>query len=83
MKDNNKTTKEFEKALFTLLKNKNYHDITVNEISSPDKSTVDTQLVFTKSEETEMYDITGVTLNNYTLTEKQMSNYWYEFVYNY
>lgn len=36
MKDTNKTTnrtkREFEKALFKLLENKNYHDITVNEI---------------------------------------------------
>ena len=29
---NNRTKEEFEKALFTLLKKKNYHDITVNEI---------------------------------------------------
>ena len=29
---NNRAKKEFEKALFTLLKDKNYHDITVNEI---------------------------------------------------
>ena len=34
MKDNTKTTKEFEKALFTLLEKKNYHDITINEISA-------------------------------------------------
>ena len=32
MKKINKTTKEFEKALFQLLKDKNYHDITINEI---------------------------------------------------
>lgn len=32
MKKINKTTKEFEKALFQLLEKKNYHDITVNEI---------------------------------------------------
>ena len=32
MRDTSKTTKEFEKALFKLLENKNYHDITVNEI---------------------------------------------------
>lgn len=32
MKDNNKTKKEIEKALFTLLEKKNYHDITINEI---------------------------------------------------
>ena len=32
MKDNTKTTKEFEKALFKLLKEKNYHDITINDI---------------------------------------------------
>ena len=29
---NNRTKEEFEKALFTLLKKKNYHDITINEI---------------------------------------------------
>lgn len=34
MRDNTKTTKEFEKALFTLLEKKNYHDITINEISA-------------------------------------------------
>ena len=28
----NKTKKEFEKALFKLLENKNYHDITINDI---------------------------------------------------
>ena len=32
MRDNTKTTKEFEKALFKLLEKKNYHDITINEI---------------------------------------------------
>ena len=32
MRDNTKTTKEFEKALFTLLEKKNYHDITIDEI---------------------------------------------------
>ena len=30
--NNNKTKKEFEKSLFILLENKNYHDITINEI---------------------------------------------------
>ena len=32
MRNISKTTKEFEKALFTLLEDKNYHDITINEI---------------------------------------------------
>ena len=32
MKDTNRTKREFEKGLFKLLENKNYHDITVNEI---------------------------------------------------
>lgn len=32
MKDTNRTKRKFEKALFTLLEEKNYHDITVNEI---------------------------------------------------
>ncbi len=32
MKDIDKTKRKFEDALFTLLKNKNYHDITINEI---------------------------------------------------
>lgn len=34
MKKNDKTKKEFEKVLFYLLENKNYHDITTNEICS-------------------------------------------------
>lgn len=32
MKNTEKTKKEFEEALFALLDNKNYHDITINEI---------------------------------------------------
>jgi len=34
MRNNDKTKKEFEQALFELLSKKNYHDITVNEICS-------------------------------------------------
>ena len=34
MRDNTKTTKEFEKALFALLEKKNYRDITINEIAA-------------------------------------------------
>ena len=32
MKNIERTKKEFEEALFALLDNKNYHDITINEI---------------------------------------------------
>lgn len=39
MRDNTKTKKEFEKILFTLLKKKNYHDITINEICDVAKKT--------------------------------------------
>ena len=34
MKKTDRTKAAFEKALFTLLEGKNYHDITVNEICS-------------------------------------------------
>ncbi len=39
MRDNTKTTKEFEKTLFTLLEKKNYRDITINEICDVAKKT--------------------------------------------
>ena len=39
MRDNTKTTKEFEKTLFALLEKKNYHDITINEICDVAKKT--------------------------------------------
>ena len=51
MRDNTKTTKEFEKTLFTLLEKKNYHDITINEICDVAKKTKMTFYRYYKNKE--------------------------------
>lgn len=58
-------------------------NISVNDISTPGKNTIDTQITFTKSEETKKYEISGVTLNEVELNERLLASYWDRVLNNY
>lgn len=56
--------------------------ISVNQISTPGKDTIDTALVFTKEKGSEAFNLTGVTLNDATLNDYLVTEYWNSFVGN-
>lgn len=64
MKDTSKTSKEFEKVLFALLEEKNYHDITINEICALANKTKMTFYSYFKDKE-DLLSKASINLINY------------------
>ena len=64
MKEYNKTSKEFEKVLFALLEEKNYHDITINEICALANKTKMTFYSYFKDKE-DLLSKASINLINY------------------
>ena len=68
MKDTSKTSKEFEKVLFALLEEKNYHDITINEICALANKTKMTFYSYFKDNE-DLLSKASINLINYEYNE--------------
>lgn len=68
MKDTSKTSKEFEKVLFALLEEKNYHDITINEICALANKTKMTFYSYFKDKE-DLLSKASINLINYEYNE--------------
>ena len=69
MKEYNKTSKEFEKVLFALLEEKNYHDITINEICALANKTKMTFYSYFKDKE-DLLSKASINLINYEYNEE-------------